>query len=157
ILYSRPITQDAESTWKMVTQNVLTKVFGSDSPNVRGFAQAGMDFSIGAGNEAEWEQQRAKRMQSMLSRLSGLIGMLEAQAQVEAKTLAPTSNPSADRRQLHSVFLVHGHNEAYTQETARFIENFGIKVIILKEQPNEGRTIIEKFEDHAGEAGFAVV
>src|SRR5262249_2142124 len=113
--------------------------------------------SLGAGNEAEWEQQRAKRMQSMLSRLSGLIGMLEAQAQVEAKTLAPTSNPSADRRQLHSVFLVHGHNEAYTQETARFIENFGIKVIILKEQPNEGRTIIEKFEDHAGEAGFAVV
>jgi predicted nucleotide-binding protein len=30
-------------------------------------------------------------------------------------------------------------------------------VIILHEQPNSGRTIIEKFEDYATRAGFAVV
>ncbi len=29
--------------------------------------------------------------------------------------------------------------------------------MILHEQANEGRTIIEKFEDHAAEAGYAVV
>jgi predicted nucleotide-binding protein len=29
--------------------------------------------------------------------------------------------------------------------------------VILHEQPHAGRTIIEKFEDHGGSAGFAVV
>jgi predicted nucleotide-binding protein len=29
--------------------------------------------------------------------------------------------------------------------------------VIFHEQPNAGRTIIEKFEDHGGSAGFAVV
>ena len=39
---------------------------------------------------------------------------------------------------------------------ARFLEKLGLKPVILHEQPNEGRTIIEKFEDHA-KVGFAVV
>ena len=34
--------------------------------------------------------------------------------------------------------------------------NFNIKVIILREQPNEGRTIIEKFVDYS-DAGFALI
>ena len=39
---------------------------------------------------------------------------------------------------------------------ARFLERIGFSVIILHEQPNGGRTIIEKFEKH-GDVGFAVV
>ena len=41
-------------------------------------------------------------------------------------------------------------------EVARLIERSGLNAIILHEQPNAGRTIIEKFEDHGGAAGFAV-
>jgi predicted nucleotide-binding protein len=33
----------------------------------------------------------------------------------------------------------------------------GLKAIVLREQPDEGRTIIEKFEACALEVGFAVV
>jgi predicted nucleotide-binding protein len=54
------------------------------------------------------------------------------------------------------VFLVHGHNEAITQEVARFLERLAVKVTILREQPNSGRTIIEKFMDYSNVA-FAVV
>lgn len=39
---------------------------------------------------------------------------------------------------------------------ARFLEQLGLKPIILHEQPDKGRTIIEKFEAHAN-VGFAVV
>jgi len=38
---------------------------------------------------------------------------------------------------------------------ARFLEKLGLKPVILQEQPNEGRTIIEKFEYHA-DTQFAV-
>jgi predicted nucleotide-binding protein len=56
----------------------------------------------------------------------------------------------------NKVFLVHGH-EAALQAVARFLEQLELQAIILREQPDAGRTIIEKFEDCAREVGFAVV
>lgn len=54
------------------------------------------------------------------------------------------------------VFIVHGHDNEIKQSVARFVESLGPKVVILHEQPNAGRTIIEKFEEYAN-VGFAVV
>ncbi|MES2663712.1 MAG: nucleotide-binding protein [Pseudomonadota bacterium] len=55
-----------------------------------------------------------------------------------------------------SVFLVHGHDEEAKQKTARFLEKLRLDPIVLSEKPNEGRTIIEKFEKN-GNVSFAVV
>jgi predicted nucleotide-binding protein len=55
------------------------------------------------------------------------------------------------------VFVVHGHDEAALQAVARYLERLGLEATILREQADAGRTIIEKFEDCAGEVGFAVV
>ena len=52
---------------------------------------------------------------------------------------------------------MHGHDEAALQAVARFLEKMGLEAIVLKEQPNQGRTIIEKFEAASKEVGFAVV
>ena len=54
------------------------------------------------------------------------------------------------------MFLVHGHDNEILQETARFLEKLELKVTILHEQANKGRTLIEKFEDYSN-VGFAVV
>jgi predicted nucleotide-binding protein len=57
-----------------------------------------------------------------------------------------------------TVFIVHGHDEAAKHEVARFLERVkGPQVVLLEEQPDRGRTIIEKFEQHAAGAGYAVV
>jgi len=53
-------------------------------------------------------------------------------------------------------FVVHGHQDGTKQKVARLMEKLGVETIILEEQHDGGRTIIEKFEDHA-EVGFAVV
>ena len=42
------------------------------------------------------------------------------------------------------------------QSLASF-EKLKLEPIVLREQPDQGRTIIEKFETYAGEVGFAVV
>ena len=55
------------------------------------------------------------------------------------------------------IFVVHGRSDARKVEVARFLESLGLRAVILHEQPSQGRTLIEKFEDHASEAGFAVV
>src|SRR6185437_1020743 len=54
------------------------------------------------------------------------------------------------------IFLVHGHDEGAKHKVARFLESIELDVTILSEQPNKGKTIIEKFESNA-DAGFAVV
>jgi predicted nucleotide-binding protein len=55
------------------------------------------------------------------------------------------------------VFIVHGRDGPAKTEVARLIERAGLNASILHEQANAGRTIIEKFEDHGGAAGFAIV
>ena len=53
-------------------------------------------------------------------------------------------------------FIVHGHNEATKERTARFLEKLGFTAIILHEQVNGGKTIIEKLE-HFIDVGFGIV
>lgn len=53
------------------------------------------------------------------------------------------------------VFIVHGHDNALKQEVARIIEKQGLEAIILSEQANQGKTIIEKIEENA-DVGAAI-
>lgn len=52
--------------------------------------------------------------------------------------------------------MVHGHDAGTKEAVARFISALGFDPVVLHEQPNQGKTIIEKFEAHA-DVGFAVV
>ena len=54
------------------------------------------------------------------------------------------------------VFIVHGHDNEAKQETARILEKIGLDAIILHEQPDAGKTIIEKIEAYT-DVSFAVV
>lgn len=53
-------------------------------------------------------------------------------------------------------FIVHGHNDTLKFEVARFLENdLKKKAIILHEQANGGKTVIEKFEKYSN-VDFAI-
>ncbi|MQB17423.1 MULTISPECIES: nucleotide-binding protein [Pseudomonas] len=60
--------------------------------------------------------------------------------------------PALSRR----VFVVHGHDEGARETVARFLMQLGFEPIILHEQANQGRTVMEKVEAH-GQVDFAVV
>lgn len=54
------------------------------------------------------------------------------------------------------VFIVHGHDVGAREMVARFMTDLQFDVVILHEQANRGKTIIEKFEEHA-DVGFVIV
>lgn len=54
------------------------------------------------------------------------------------------------------VFIVHGHDNESKQEVARFLESLGLAVVILHEQPDKGKTIIEKLEEYT-DVEFAII
>lgn len=62
----------------------------------------------------------------------------------------PESKPASD------VFIVHGHDEEMKQAAARVLSRLKLNPVILHEQPNEGRTLIEKFEKNS-DVQFAIV
>jgi predicted nucleotide-binding protein len=98
-----------------------------------------------------------------LGHLQGLIARAEAQV-IEAlpqASNAPVAGALAQgfspRHDSKKVFIVHGHDNEAKEGTARFLEKLGLQLIVLHEQPNFGRTIIEKFETYSGDIVFAVV
>lgn len=54
------------------------------------------------------------------------------------------------------IFIVHGHDDEAKETVARFVEKLGGRAVVLHEQPNLGRAIIEKFE-HYSNVAFAIV
>jgi predicted nucleotide-binding protein len=86
---------------------------------------------------------------SQVACLESMVGRLELIDEVMTERVAVT-----DRSK---IFVVHGHDEGALQAMARFLGDIGLQFIILREQPDRGFTIIEKFEACAAEVGFAVV
>nr|VFJ98127.1 MAG: Predicted nucleotide-binding protein containing TIR-like domain-containing protein [Candidatus Kentron sp. LFY] len=57
---------------------------------------------------------------------------------------------------LTEIFIIHGRDDGTKETVARFLSKLDLEPIILHEQANRGLTIIDKFEEHAATAGFAI-
>jgi predicted nucleotide-binding protein len=156
--HSDPRVSTAESN----TRETIREVFGQNSPEFNDLQfheiwSGGYDM-----DEPEYELQRKflGGIPQTVGMLEGLISRLEEKradlAESEgfqtATPISLTTAPPLTRK----VFVVHGHDEEAKQTVARFLEKLKLEPIILSERPNEGRTIIEKFEKNS-EVGFAVV
>lgn len=101
---------------------------------------------------AEGKKRSVQLLQGAIRSLEDEIADQEHRA--EAGPAPPAVAPVSHARK---VFVVHGHDEAAREAMARFLEKIELEAIILQEQPDQGLTIIEKFETYAGQVGFAVV
>jgi predicted nucleotide-binding protein len=140
--------------------HVLTQAFGDGAERNLFAAAARLDrapLTIGAKTPLQevvqgltrGKEQAIELLKRAIQALEDKIADLgEAASQEPAVVSAKLSK---------EVFIVHGHNDLAKTEVALLIERAGLKAVILHEQPNAGRTIIEKFEGHGGSAGFAVV
>lgn len=91
----------------------------------------------------------------LIDSIEEAIGVIESTEEFTLKDNRPNIK---DKTTIISnrVFLVHGRDSELKESTARFLEKLELKPIILHEQLNKGRTIIEKFEDYS-DVSFAIV
>ena len=82
-----------------------------------------------------------------------LIEIKEEMSEKDEKLLEDVHPDSS--YQNNKVFVVHGHDEALKEKVARLLEKQGLEAIILSEQANKGKTIIEKFEENS-DVGAAI-
>src|ERR1043166_794037 len=102
---------------------------------------------VSGGGYYDYPEHWAKFQQAVRSRLAWL-GDIRSQSFTIDRPL--------DGAKTRKIFIVHGHDEGAREKVARFLEKLDLEPIILHEQPNKGRTIIEKFVDNA-DVAYAVV
>jgi predicted nucleotide-binding protein len=162
-LLDRQVTNDRDLsdaqadyyTWDEYNTTLLRRSFSTSKPAER-YSSMGAFVVGGVSTFGEKLDDHRKDVARKIRRLESLKEQLSLYEVADPGETTPPPLPQRSFGQ--TVFVVHGHDEATKQEVARYLERVsGHTPTILHEQPDRGRTIIEKFEDHAGEAGFAVV
>jgi len=126
---------------------------------------AGVSFGLWEADPKRYVRNIQSEVTSRLQTLRSIDARLElfdeipevaketpAGVKMTAQVRSRRSDVEKNRKDL---FIVHGHGERGKIAVARFVERLGLNAIILHEQPDKGRTIIEKFLDHS-DVGFAV-
>ena len=139
----------------------LVSTFGADSADFDRY-RAASAFDNGPFNYAyavpigDVHRSLARSKARNLALLEQAIDALKERLAVSApeqqtSQRADHSNSLGGRQ----IFLVHRHAGS-EQAVARFLEQCEFTPIVLHERPNQGRTLIEKFEANS-DVGFAVV
>jgi predicted nucleotide-binding protein len=142
-------------TWDEYNEEMLRRMFSTTkiaeeySPS-RYFFSVGQDsFQVKIKHLRDDIDTKIRTLTSIIERLE-LVPLAPGLTPVQA-TSRSTATPSNQ-----SIFLVHGHDEGTREAVARFLDKLKLDPIILHEQANQGRTVVEKLE-HYGDVSYAVV
>lgn len=132
------------TSWYLRTEEGLKGIFGMTSSVFREFNKSKGLRPLGNGPDVFNEAQGY-----VMAALKTAIDMGEYEPPLEEnEKVSKTSNKK--------VFVVHGHDEKIKNQTEIFLKNVGLEPIVLHRQPDEGQTIIEKFEKHS-DVGYAFI
>lgn len=147
LIEHRVITSSQEFiSWKTRAERFLRTHYGENSKEAVDFGNTHFSLMIYTFNETESDYIEACKS-----------GLVESKAvfevyleELKENDVTPDNEATQDNSISKSkVFVVHGHDEALKQEVARIVEKQGIEAVILSEQVNQGKTIIEKIEENA--------
>lgn len=136
-------------------RNSILLVFGEHSPEYKEHRYHSVWLGGHTLNDNEYNLQSKFKagIPNSIIMLKGLIKRLEERLELNISV----GEPESSREIGTGIFIVHGHDSGTKESAARLIQSIGLSPIILHEQPNRGMTLIEKFETHAMNVGFAVV
>ena len=160
-LLERPISDQADIrqlksdfyTWDEYNEQLLASRFTNgkiaDEYRMVSFAGSFRDPQ----QELYWAQRNISSQMRKLESVRQRLHLFDSKVEDSDMSSSSAEAPIGRR-----VFIVHGHNGDVKLQVAQFLERItSERPVILHEQADSGRTVIEKFEDHASEAGFAVV
>lgn len=142
--------------WRRDTEVALERIFGQNTRHTLDFK--GVSFTPSAFSMDNPEPAFARALRSGIASVEALLRSMieEVDEYWDEAGDAVCGTNTATAKASNRVFVVHGHNEAVREITARLLEKLGLEPVILHEQPNKGRTIIEKFLDYT-DVAFAIV
>lgn len=139
--------------WKNKAKSFISTIYEQDDFQYKEFDKIEFhrdDWSKWFNGTASIDQVEVCRKDLLTAKglLENILETLE-----EENESNKSSNDEVNIKKYDKVFIVHGHDGELKQSVARIIEKQEIKAIILSEQANKGRTVIEKFEDYSDVSG----
>lgn len=136
--------------WHNKAERILIKLFGENGFEVKDFKKRPFTLTcyVGGTPESAFIDMCKKDLLTTKSIFSNYI-----------EDLAEENDNSTNlySRDYTNVFIVHGHDGELRNEVALLLEKQKINGIVLSEQVNAGRTIIEKFEDNSDMCNAAII
>lgn len=152
VLISRGVTSSDSDfqAWKTRAERFLIKQYGKDGLEYQKFIQTRFSLMVLTSGTPHSRFIEACRDGLKTTKAVFLTYLEELEEDTVSQQPQVVSNVNLT---YSKVFVVHGHDGELKQSVARIIEKQGIEAIILSEQANKGRTIIEKFEDYSDVSG----
>lgn len=135
-------------SWKTRSLNVISQVVSESSP---AFQLVVSGTQIGTKGNYQDNFERAKA--TILKALNQTLEIIEND---KFNELRQPKSKSKIKTLSNKVFVVHGHDHALKTEVENFLHEIGLEPVLLHKKPDEGQTIIEKFEKHS-DVGYAFI
>ena len=149
--------------WERDTRLAIENIFGQNSRNAEDFNN--IDYYPNPvylsddSEEYDFHLYRAAYIEGLEKAeaiLQSMIGEIEEYWPDDDQAQNPAPMPQIQKQTNTSqVFIIHGRDIGTRDTIARFLESLDLEPVILQEQPDRSRTIIEKFEDYA-QVDFAI-
>ena len=148
----RPL-RDKYYTWNDYNEQLLRSRFSTGK-----LANEYRGIIIGFGGEGS-ERQKLEELARDFNRQMRKLGSIRQRLSLFKSVEISTSRDGSMTPHIgDKIFIVHGHDGDTKLQVAEFVERVtGERPVILHEQADAAWTIIEKFEKHASEAGFAII
>lgn len=134
-------------SWRSKTERFLRKYYGDNSYEVNEFKKLHFSLTAFWGDTPHYEFVEACKKD--LEICKSMFGEYLSEMREEKNIHNLTPNEDYNTDNYSKIFIVHGHDKALKQSVARCMEKQGIEAVILSEQANKGKTIIEKLEEHS--------
>jgi predicted nucleotide-binding protein len=159
-IQTRDQLEEAESNnadWNSNNSELLKQSFNNENNEYKEtYDKVNFYYGMFGGKPNNALAEFQEKLQNKITNLSQLlakVNLLKSQVPEQA----PITHSSQNGEKIsNNVFIVHGHNNEIKVEVARTLEKLGLNPIILHEQANAGKTIIEKFERHS-DVGFTII
>ena len=143
--------------WHRDVQVVISNTFRDEKHQADfGNISFSLRFYFSRTPESDFHEAYLRGLVSAESVLQSMIDEIEEYWDHDGQSSSAPDTGRQSSISKRKVFVIHGRDDSARESVARFLEKLDLEPVVLHEQPNRGRTIIEKFEDHA-DVGFAVV
>ncbi|MGK7879429.1 MAG: TIR domain-containing protein [Crocosphaera sp.] len=145
---------DQYSKWSVVNTELLKRIFDNYF-YANEYNQGDVLFGF-ARMPTLWDKYNDLQnyIKKEINKLESIQDRLELIPQ--SPTLSTNSKTMNESQSGKDIFIVHGHDNEAKLEVKDFLVELGLNPIILHEKTNEGKTIIEKFENYS-DVSFAII
>jgi predicted nucleotide-binding protein len=134
--------------WKTRSYNLVTQIAAPNSPATT-LAETSIRIRTSGHYPKDFERLKETMVQAL--KLAALNIKKDPFGELKKQTTKSSSVTSSNK-----IFVVHGHDHALKSELENFLNDIGLEPIVLHKKPDEGQTIIEKFEKHS-DVGYAFI